>query len=93
MTATRINLAPIVQTFTAGTSAVAAGSMFYFNVPYTVPAGYQIGGVIGYSTGSRYLQVSNLDWDDSRVRIGGRNNATGQADANTATVHVLFVPA
>lgn len=83
-----------VGTFTATSPAQEANAAWYCDVPITVPQGYEVVGVVGFSTGATAKGVMEARWlgaTQGVVRVQGRTVYTDGGAESTVTVNVLFV--
>lgn len=71
---------------------VSAGSPGNFAVPITVPSGYTLVGVIGYSgSGTSGFSYSDIYKSENNIVIYYRNNNTETRSISSFSVTVLFV--
>lgn len=81
-------------TFTATSSAHQPNVAWYCDVPITVPQGYVVVGVVGFSTGATAKGVMEARWlgaTQGVVRVQGRTVYDDGGGDSTVVVHVLFV--
>ena len=80
-----------VDSFTKPYSISANGTANFDNSFITVPTGYKIGALLGYSSGDNRCYFSNCRPSDTGSYAFYVQNTSSSALSNTASVFVLFV--